>query len=152
MREAAPRIANALAALLIGLPFHGCALGAPPPPEPAPAEAEPGGQIIMPSAIIRTGARDAMEAIERANTHLVIARTRQGDPVKITQRGASSFFQSNHILLVVDGARVTYPEEMLRSIPAESIRYIQILTGQEAVMRWGSESSNGVIMVRTSAR
>lgn len=123
--------------------------------DPDPAETEdmlPGGRVITREDIARTGAHNAWEAIERANTHLVIDHARAGTPSRVSYRGADSLLSSREILLVVDGNTVKNVEEELRAITAESILYIQILTGREAVLRWGSESGNGVIVVRTSAR
>jgi outer membrane cobalamin receptor len=144
------RIAAVL--VLAGLATGCAAASAPAARHAADPDLEPGGKVVTAEDIRRSGARDAMEAIERAGSHLVIARTRQGTPESIYHRGVDSFVVSREVLLVVDGTRVKYPVDALRGIPARSIRYIQILSGREAVMRWGSESTNGVIMVRTSAR
>lgn len=145
-------LARAAPALLVAALFSGCATGtAPTGAFGDDPDLEPGGMVLTAADIQRTGARDAMEAIERAGSHLVIARTRQGTPESIYHRGVDSFVISREVLLVVDGTRVKYPVDALRGIPAKSIRYIQILSGREAVTRWGSESTNGVIMVRTSA-
>jgi outer membrane cobalamin receptor len=131
--------------------------GSPGAEDPAPADQalvdlEPGGMVLTAEDIRRSGARDAMEAIERSRSHLLIARTREGTPATISHRGVDSFVVSKEVLLVVDGTRVSRPVQALKGIPARSILYIQILSGREAVMRWGSESTNGVIVVRTSAR
>lgn len=124
----------------------------------APADADtrddgqlPGGIVLTQQDIVDMGVRDAFHAVERAATHLRIQRTREGTPEKITQRGVTSFLLSSEILVVVDGTRVQTVVEHLKSIPAESILYIQILNAQEASARFGSEAGNGVIMVRTAA-
>lgn len=111
----------------------------------------PGGLILTQDDIAKMGVRDAFHAVERAKTHLRIQRTREGTPEKITHRGVSSFLLSPEILVVVDGARVQTVVQHLRSIPAESILYIQILNGREASAQYGSEAGNGVILVRTAA-
>lgn len=111
----------------------------------------PGGIVLTQQDISEMGVRDAFHAVEKAATHLRIQRTREGSPEKITQRGVTSFVLSSEILVVVDGVRVQTVVEHLKSIPAESILYIQILNGQEASARFGSEAANGVIMVRTAA-
>ena len=152
MSAASRRIRPLLPALLLAGLTACTGVFQAPPAEPLPEGAEPGGQILTRSDIERTRARNALEAIERGSTHLLIARTREGRPVKISHRGADSLVFGNHIMLVVDGSRVKHPEQMLRNIPAHSIAFIQILSGREAAMKWGSESGNGVIMVRTSAK
>lgn len=112
--------------------------------------AAPGGQLITQQQILRSGANDGFEAIERAGTHLLINRS-AGGGAQISHRGADSFILGSEILLVVDGSRVTRPGSTLRSIPARSITFIQVLSGREASVRWGSEAANGVILVQTSA-
>ena len=112
---------------------------------------EPGGLVLTQQDISEMGVRDAYHAVERAATHLKIQRTREGSPVKITQRGVSSFLLSADILVVVDGARVQTVVDHLKNIPAESILFIQILNAREASARYGSEAGNGVIMIRTAA-
>ena len=125
---------------------------AQPPEETSRRALEQQGMLITQEDILRSGAHTALEAVERSRSHLVISRVREGTPVKIRYRGIDSFYLSSEVLLVVDGSRVKHPVHMLRTIPAQSIRYIQILTGQEAALRFGSESGNGVIVVATTAR
>jgi outer membrane receptor for ferrienterochelin and colicin len=111
----------------------------------------PGGIVLTQQDISDMRVTDAFQAVERAAHHLRIQRTRAGTPEKITQRGVTSFLLSAEILVVVDGTRVQTVVQHLQNIPAQSIRYIQILTAQEASARFGSEASNGVILVRTAA-
>lgn len=121
-----------------------------------PADGVPGpgrdGFVLTSEDILQSGARDAMEAVERAPTHLNIQRVRNGDPARITHRGVSSFVLSPEILVIVDGSRVSTSVSHLESIPAQSIRFIQILSAREAGLRWGAEAGSGVILVMTSAR
>lgn len=119
---------------------------------PVPEGAVNGGQIITQEDILRSGATDAFEAIERGRTHLLISHSGRGHSGKISHRGSDSLVLGNAILLVVDGTRANRPQQMLRSIPAGSIVFIQVLSGREAAVRWGSEAGNGVVLVRTSAR
>ncbi len=123
----------------------------------APESAEPdgmlpGGKVITREDIARTGASNAWEAIERSPTHLLIAHGRAGRPSKVSYRGVDSLVSDREIMLVVDGNTVRNVEDELQAIRAENILYIQILTGREATLRWGSESGNGVIVVTTTAR
>ncbi len=149
IRQAGP----VLAALLVILSVSGCAsVRAAERDRSILAEAAPDGHLITQADILRSKATNAMEAIERGRTHLLLQRPGAGRYVKISHRGADSFVLGNEILLVVDGNRVRNPQRMLQSIPARSIIYIQILSGREASTRWGSEAGNGVIVVRTSAR
>ena len=151
LHEAAlPRFARAASALAMLILTAGCA-SVRPVPSDRPDGLEPGGLVLTSQDVHDLGARDAMEAIERAPTYLNIQRVRNGDPVRITQRGVGSFVLSPEILVVVDGARVSSPVNQLESIPAASIRFIQILNAREATAKWGSEAGNGVILVQTSA-
>lgn len=148
MDRPALRGAPLLTAVLCALMAASCAAHRPPPEEDG---LEPGGQILTRQDILEMGARDAMQAVERAATHLKIQHTRAGTPVKITQRGVGSFILNSEILVVVDGTRVNTVVQHLENIPAESIEFIQILTGREAAARFGSDAGNGVILVKTSA-
>ena len=143
--------AKSATVLALAVLTAGCSLRSASPPD-RPDDMLPGGKVITREDIARTGASNAWEAIERANTHLVIDHGRAGIPSKVSYRGADSLVSDREILLVVDGNTVKNVEEELRSIRAEAILYIQILTGREAALRWGSESANGVIVVDTSAR
>lgn len=120
--------------------------------DPALDGAAPGGHIITQDDILRSGANDAFEALVRGGSHLLIQDPGGGRAMRISHRGADSILLGNAILLVVDGSRVKSPESMLRSIPAPSVVFIQVLSGNEASVRWGSEAGNGVVLVRTSAR
>ncbi|NIP81206.1 MAG: TonB-dependent receptor plug domain-containing protein [Gemmatimonadetes bacterium] len=144
-----PAAVPAFVALLLLGTFPGC--GLEKAESPRPAGMAPGGTVLTRVEIEEMGARTAMEALERARTHLTIARTREGTPAKITQRGVGSLVLAPDILLVVDGSRVNHVVSMLEAIPTESIVYIQVLTSREAALQWGSESGNGVIVIRTAA-
>ncbi|HUG39210.1 MAG TPA: TonB-dependent receptor plug domain-containing protein [Longimicrobiales bacterium] len=148
----ATRASRLLLALALAATTAACATARPVSSPSQHDGLEPGGLVLTSDDILQLGARDAMEAVERAPTHLNIQRVRAGNPVRITQRGVSSFYLNPEILVVVDGSRVSSSVRHLENIPAESIRFIQILTSREAVMKWGAEAGNGVILVMTSAR
>lgn len=144
---------SVLVALLVLMAVSACASSRPMDREDGVMrEAQPDGQLITQRDILRTNALNAMEAIERGGTHLLIQRPGAGRVVQISHRGADSIVLGNEILVVVDGNRVRSPERALENIPASTIVYIQILSGRQASTRWGSEAGNGVIVVRTSAR
>lgn len=146
------RTAALLASLIAVLSISACSGHRQVQRSDAPDDMVPGAHVITQEDIIRTGARTAMQAIERSSSHLLIARTRQGSPARISHRGIDSFVLGYEILLVVDGSRVNRPDQMLENLPAETVVYIQILSGREASLQWGSEAGNGVILVRTAAR
>lgn len=132
-----------------GLVIQACSTARP---GPRPDGLEPGGTVIFADRIEQMRVRTALEVVERSATHLLIQRTRQGNPVRITYRGRNSLLLSGDILVVVDGSPVTDGVRALENIPSESVAFVQILSGREAVLRYGSGGGNGVIVVKTTAR
>ena len=118
---------------------------------PRPDGLEPGGIVIYQDRIQEMNARNALEVVERSATHLLIQRERHGSPVKITHRGRDSLLLRGNVQIVVDGALVNDGVRMLENIPPNTIEFIQILSGREAVLRYGSTGGNGVIVVKTTA-
>lgn len=112
-----------------------------------------GGVMISAHDIANSRARNAFEAIERARTHLLVQETQgtSGTDVRLIHRGIDSLVSDPQIMVVVDGTPVSAPIERLRSIPAESIAYIKVLSGREATPRFGTLAGNGLILVRTRA-
>jgi outer membrane cobalamin receptor len=55
------------------------------------------------------------------------------------------------VQVVIDGALVNDGVQALENIPANSVEFIQILSGRESVLRYGSTGGNGVIIVKTTA-
>ncbi|MGH7540499.1 MAG: TonB-dependent receptor plug domain-containing protein [Gemmatimonadota bacterium] len=119
------------------------------PPEEVPSPASARGILITQGEIERSGARDAWEAIRKAANHLRFLEDMDGDPIWIgAHRGSASVTHADEILLVVDGAlmqNIAY----LRLIPAQTVAYIQILSGAEGTSRYGLAAGNGVVVVRT---
>lgn len=116
-----------------------------------PSEVDPGGTVITREEIRSMGVHNALEALERAKTSLVIQRTRNGSPVRIYHRGVDSLMLRSDIQVVVDGAMVQDGILALENIPASTILFIQVLSGREAAMKYGSSAGNGVVTVRTGA-
>ena len=145
-------VSRAAGALLLCLLTAGCASYSSRSAEDIPDDALPGGKLILREDIQRVGARNAWEAIERSSTHLTISGARGGDDGRISYRGVDSLVRERDVLVIIDGNAVRNGEAELRAIRAESILFIQVLSGREAALRWGSDAGNGVIFVRTSAR
>lgn len=70
-----------------------------------------------------------------------------GDQVRVVLRGNRSFTGNNQALLVLDG--VTVALSQLNSINPNDIESVNILKGANAAALYGSDASNGVIMVTT---
>jgi TonB-linked SusC/RagA family outer membrane protein len=70
-----------------------------------------------------------------------------GDQVRVVLRGNRSFTGNNQALLVLDG--VIVPLSQLNSINPNDIESTNILKGANAAALYGSDASNGVIIVST---
>lgn len=135
--------------LSLSLGLAGCASAKAGPPSDG---LEPGGTVIFQDRIAEMRVRTALEVVERGATHLLIQRERHGAPPRITHRGRDSLALRGDVQVVVDGALVSRGVRALEDIPASSVEFIQILSGREAVLRYGSTGGNGVIVVKTAAR
>lgn len=106
------------------------------------------GRTITAEQIRKSGAKNAWEALRRGNTHLLIRQNTRDDQVRVSHRGRSSLLLSPEVLVVVDGVQMR-DAHYLREIPAETVRYIQILSGREGTVWYGTPAGNGVIVVKT---
>ena len=70
-----------------------------------------------------------------------------GDQVRVVLRGNRSFTGNNQALLVLDG--IIVPLSQLNSINPNDIDNVNILKGANAAALYGSDASNGVIIVST---
>ena len=70
-----------------------------------------------------------------------------GDQVRVVLRGNRSFTGNNQALLVLDGVVVALSQ--LNSINPNDIESVNILKGANAAALYGSDASNGVIIVST---
>lgn len=106
------------------------------------------GQIITRERIEKLGATNGWEALRYAGTHLSFQQVRNGSPDRVTHRGVDSFYLNSDILLVVDGTHMG-SLQTLKTLPANNIRYIQILPGRVGVIKYGTAGGNGVVVVQT---
>jgi len=67
--------------------------------------------------------------------------------VRVTLRGARSFLGNNQALLIVDGN--VLPIRFLSSLNPEDVDNITVLKGASASVLYGTDASNGVIIVTT---
>lgn len=108
--------------------------------------------LITREDIVRSGARDAFEALRLANTHISLSEGRGQmtltREVQATSRGRSSFILSPQMLLVVDEVQ-RLDVAALHEIPADNIAWIRVLTSLQATPLYGTEGGNGAIVVRT---
>lgn len=121
-----------------------------PAPLPAPGEPQPSrGRLVTAEEIRRSGARTAWQVLERQPALLRTGLTAEGRVTARSGRGRAGPPSSGEPMLVVDGAHMT-DLDVLRSIPAESIRSMEFLSGVAAPLFRGPGSENGVIVVRTA--
>lgn len=70
-----------------------------------------------------------------------------GDQVRVVLRGNRSFQGNNQALLVLDG--VVVPSSYLNSVNPNDVASVNILKGANAAALYGSEASNGVMIITT---
>jgi outer membrane cobalamin receptor len=104
-------------------------------------------RLITREDIERSGAVDAFDALKRAGSYLSIGERKRGDP-RVTERGRSSFLLSPQILLIVDGIMMGNLG-VLHNIRAENVDWMRVMTGAEATPQYGTDASNGVLLVAT---
>lgn len=105
------------------------------------------GRLVTAEQIRQSGAQTAWQVLERRPGLLRIGTTAGGLATASSRRAGPYTGLRGEPLLVVDGVRMT-SLEVLRQIPAESVRSIEFLDGVNAPMYSGS--ANGVLVVRTA--
>jgi outer membrane cobalamin receptor len=104
-------------------------------------------RLITRADIERSGAVDAFDALRRAGSYLSINDRKRGD-LRVSERGRGSFLLSPQILLIVDGVMMANLN-VLHDIRAENVEWIRVMTGAEATPQYGTDGSNGVLLVAT---
>lgn len=141
------RRAAVVGALALGGALTGAC--APTPRSGAENPTADQGHVITRDDIARFGVTNAWEAVQRGASHLVMRENSRGGVDRITYRGVTSLMLSPNVLFVVDGT-VLSDHTPLRDIRAETVMYIQLLSGVEGTWRYGSGGGNGVVFVATS--
>jgi len=106
------------------------------------------GMVITAEHIRRSGAKDAWHALRISGTHLLIRENAWSDETRTSNRGMGSLILSNQVLVVVDGTHLN-GWTFLREVPANTIEFIEILSGPAGTLRYGTPGGNGVIVVKT---
>ncbi|WP_083476213.1 tetratricopeptide repeat protein [Lacinutrix mariniflava] len=86
---------------------------------------------------------NAINALEGKVSGLIVDRKKN----TISLRGARSMRGNNNALIVIDGSISTYG--LLESLDPNSIKSINVLKGQGGAVLYGSQGSNGVVVVTT---
>jgi outer membrane cobalamin receptor len=131
-----------LPSLVLAISLTACAVGS------GPRHAPDGARVITAAQIQRTGALNALEALQRTGTHFSVQQTARGEVTGLTRRGHSSLVLGPSPLVYVDGAR-TNSFLVLLEVPAAAITRIRIYNGIEGTRFFGTGGGNGVIVVDT---
>jgi hypothetical protein len=111
--------------------FAGCASG-----ENSTANARADRTTITQEEMSKTGARDALTAVQTLRPHW------------LSVRGASSIHQQESVKVYLDGSLMGGPEH-LRQLSTQSIASIRHLSGLDASQRYGLDHGQGAILVFT---
>jgi outer membrane cobalamin receptor len=106
------------------------------------------GTIITDEEIAETGARTMWEALQRTVKYTRFQESGTGSPERIRRRGSSSIVLSDDMPIFIDHVRVL-EIKVLSSMPARDIERIQVLNGVYATTYYGTNSGDGVILIRT---
>ena len=104
-------------------------------------------RFITREDIKRTGATDAWDALKGVGNFMSMKEGR-GQDMRTSQRGRSSILLSDEMMLVVDNVVLNNLSD-LHSIPAQSIDWMQILSGKDGTVIYGTPGANGVIVIKT---
>jgi hypothetical protein len=101
------------------------------------------GHLITREQIARSGAATAWDALQRLAPQLTM-----GERTRIQRRGRDSFHLSEDPAVVVDGTLAT-SSGILRSLRADHVFSIRVLSALEGTTYYGLHAGSGVIIVRT---
>jgi len=109
----------------------------------------PGADIITREEIRKTGARDALEALQRTRNNLLVQDTGFGNRPRVLSRGVGSITLSPEVAVVIDGIAVANGVGSLRDMPVSDIAYMQVLTARQATPTMGATGGNGAVIIAT---
>ena len=142
-RRSAVRIVRAVLPVTLAALIAGCGIK----PRPATPNVD-AGTIITDEQIAESGARTMWEALQRTVKYTRFQESGTGTPERIRRRGSSTIMLSDDMPIFVDHVRVT-EIKVLAAMPARDIERIQVLNGVYATTYYGTNSGDGVILIRT---
>jgi hypothetical protein len=108
-----------------------------------------GGQYIDAQQIAQTNARSAWDALRLTVKGISFLESgRTGAPARVRHRGASSLTLRDEPQIYVDAVRIS-DLGILRGMPASDLESIRVLSGIDATTYFGSNTGDGVILIRT---
>jgi outer membrane cobalamin receptor len=90
------------------------------------------------------------EALDRLVKYAVFSETSRGVPDRIRRRGSSTINLREDMMVVVDGLRIL-DVTALGDMPAGIIVRIEVMSGLDGTTRYGTNATDGVILVTTRA-
>jgi len=137
------RMTRSLVALALAIGATACASAGGSPRAPSPID----GDFWDAAAIEESGATNAWDALQR----LAFSMHPRDDGVSPQAFGRGTQRQlrdTRSTLVVIDGLEI--PDlRVLRDIPANLIRSIQVMSVTRALIRYGNDGWNGAIVVQT---
>ena len=114
------------------------------------SQAQPlAGQYIDAHEIAQSNARSAWDALRLNVKGISFLETgRTGTPARVRRRGASSLTLRDEPQIYVDDVRIS-DLGLLRGMPATDLESIRVLSGIDATTYFGSNTGDGVILIRT---
>lgn len=109
---------------------------------------QPGERLILADEIVKTGAVNAWEAIQRTPTFLSTTQNNRGEPTRVWRRGRGSVVLKETPAVIIDGVAAS-DISVLTSIAATRIAWIRVLTASAATSRYGTSAGAGAIIVQT---
>ena len=107
-------------------------------------------RVITADQITQSGAKTAWDAIRLTVRHINLQSTTDGAPRRMLHRGQSSIVLRDEVRVFVDDLRIA-DVAVLRQIAAGDIAFMRVLSGLDATTRYGTNSGDGVILIRTRA-
>lgn len=126
--------------------FASLAVAACHPLEPSP-QSDPDRIVITEAAIAKSGGQNAWEVLRRTAPQITFSESR-GQATAMTMRGRSSFVLNDSPMVMIDGAR-NMDIRALQSLPASTLRQIEILSGSAGTTYYGTDAVGGVIIIKT---
>ena len=106
------------------------------------------GTLITAQEVEDSGARTIWEALQRTVKYTQFTQNSRGTPLRIRRRGPSTILLFEDIPIYIYNVRVR-DIRVLDQIPAREIERIQVLNGIDATTYYGTNATDGVILIFT---
>ena len=110
----------------------------------------PPGRVVTAEDIAQSDARSAWEALGLLGAYIRLEEDSRRRPVRITARGRSSILLRSEPLVFMDGVRMV-EYTVLKNMDSSLIQQIELVTGPQASIRYGTNAGHGVIVITTKS-